>query len=744
MTLKVKAQSRFLLRPLCVEWWDSSRPSLFCALILSELLFIAPPSLYGEYTVWELHNWQITGILVFTIAEVFLILVLAKLALAQRRNLKKLTFQRELEALIAQLAAAFISLPAELVNEEIERAFSHLLQFFDLDRISLFEFSTETAELRPLCSRTVPGIEQPPSLIKLDQLKWAVSRMLQDTRIQASHLDDLPEEAGELKRVMSAHGVRSFIAFPLQRNGDIFAALVFSTTRNERKWEPNVVQLLQTVSDIFRSALERQHAEEAVFQSSTRLTGFIEAAMDAVVAVDRQQRIVVFNSAAERIFGCPAEEALGQSLERFIPQRFRSQHCAHIARFDETGVTNRAMESSAPLWALRASGEEFPIEATISQVQKGGSKLFTAIIRDITERKRSENSLRQGEELKTAILESLNNKVVVVDTKGLVVASTNRKIDFVAGNPLLGAGVGTNYFETCRTEIGENDPEAAMALEGTQAVFDGKRDHFEWDYAPDSASGRSCLLMSVTPLKGQGGIVISFQDTTERKRHEGAIHELSGRLISAQEQERTRIARELHDDVSQQLAVLAIELQQLERFFPEASSEGREQVRSIWKLTHELSMEVQQLSHQLHSAKLEHLGIVAALRGLSREFGAQYNIASDFQCQQAPPAIEAEVALALFRVAQEALHNVAKHSHATNVQIELVGENGNVELRVSDDGVGFDPEGANSQSGLGMISMRERVRFVGGTLSLRSKPSMGTQVEAVVPVTRKAYPPPVM
>ena len=378
------------------------------------------------------------------------------------------------------------------------------------------------------------------------------------------------------------------------------------------------------------------------------------------------------------------------------------------------------------------------MEIDISQAQKGGCKLFTAIIPDITERTRSEDILRQGEDLKTAILESLDNKVVVVDTRGLIVASTDRKFEFVAGNPLLGKGVGTNYFETCRKEIGQNDPEATKALDGARAVFDGKRDHFEWDYAPDLASGKSCLLMSVTPLKGHGGIVISFQDMTARKRHETAIHELSGRLINAQEQERTRIARELHDNVNQQLAVLAIELQQLERFFPEASSEGCEQVRSTWKKAHELSMEVQQLSHQLHSAKLEHLGIVAALRGLSREFGAQHNIASEFQCRQEPLLIDSEVALALFRVAQEALHNVAKHSHATKVRIELVRENGKVALRVSDDGAGFDPEGASSQSGLGMTSMRERVGFVGGTLSIRSKPLMGTQVEAVIPVKRKA------
>jgi signal transduction histidine kinase len=244
--------------------------------------------------------------------------------------------------------------------------------------------------------------------------------------------------------------------------------------------------------------------------------------------------------------------------------------------------------------------------------------------------------------------------------------------------------------------------------------------------------------MSVTPLKGGAlGAVVSHQDITEQMRHERAVRELSGRLINAQEQERSRIARELHDDINQQVAVLAIELQQLERFLPEDSPEGHQKAQGLWKKIHGVSTEIHHISHQLHSAKLEHLGLIAALRGLCNEFSAQYKIRADFQAWQVPPALSPDISLGLFRVAQEGLHNVAKHSRAEKVRVDLIGRDDKVLLRVLDDGVGFDSDTITHQTGLGMISMSERIRLVGGTLSVSSKPSMGTQVEAAIPLSRR-------
>ena len=688
-----------------------------------------------EYTVWELYKWQIVGIIVLILVLAALIVNLIRLTLAQGRHVRQLAHQGEQETLIAELAAAFINLPEEEFTTEIEKSFQRVLEFFDLDRVSLFDFSGQTLRLRLLCARTSTGINQPPGVVEVPR---AASQLLQGTPVVVSRLSQLPDEAGPLREVLGNNGVLSLAAFPLQHNGKAFATLTFSTVRNEREWNPDVVQAMGTIADIVGSALKRKNAEEAVHESQHRLTGIVESAMDAIIAVDDQQRIVVFNATAERIFGCPMDEALGLPLERFIPQRFRDQHHAHVSRFAETGVTNRAMGAQGVLYALRSNGEEFPIEASISQVKKEGGKLFTVIIRDITERAKAEHALEKSHQLNASILESLRNHVAVLDSDGTIVAATKQAREFAAatGINLLDLHVGANYFDLCRAAVEAGDSDVAAALAGVRTICDGKRDYFELEHDYRVGVDERWFLMSVTPLKASdSGVVISHQDITERKRHEQAIRDLSGRLITAQELERSRIARELHDDINQQVAMLAIELQQLESFLPESSPEGRERVQALWKKTHGLSKEIQHLSHQLHSAKLEHLGITAALRGLCEEFSAQHKIKTDFQFREVPPGLNSDISLSLFRVAQESLHNVAKHSSANQVRMELVGSGDKIVLRVSDDGIGFDPAAHRDHDGLGLISMNERIRLVGGTLALSSVLSLGTKVEATIPLS---------
>jgi PAS domain S-box-containing protein len=163
---------------------------------------------------------------------------------------------------------------------------------------------------------------------------------------------------------------------------------------------------------------ERKRAEQAVSQSQSRLNGVIESATDAILTIDSRHRVILFNAAAEKMFGCPAAEALGQSVERFLPERFRAQHGQHIRRFGQTGVTNRSMGALGALWAVRANGEEFQIEASISQVQAGAEKLFTVILRDVTQQKAAEREIhRLNEELesrvvqRTAQLEAANKEL---------------------------------------------------------------------------------------------------------------------------------------------------------------------------------------------------------------------------------------------------------------------------------------------------------------------------------------------
>ncbi len=360
------------------------------------------------------------------------------------------------------------------MNPEIALSLQQLSEFFDLDRISLFEFSAETARLHLLCAFTAPGLERPPDVLDLSQEPLAASQILRETAIFATNLDQLPDESGALKEVLHRRGVRSIAIFPLKHGDDTFAALAFSTVRNEREWNQDLVQALRTIADIFASALERRRTEKELAESRNRLTGIVESATDAIIAVNMHQRIVVFNDAAEKMFRCPAERALGQSVEQFIPNRFRSQHARYISEFGEAGVTNRSMGGAlSALTALRAGGEEFPIEASISQVQMDGGKLFTVIIRDITERQRAEQLLRESHQLNASILESQRNHVAGLDSKGMIIAATKREPGFagVAGIDLLDLRVGGNYFDMGKAAAEAGDSDVAAALSGVQSIY---------------------------------------------------------------------------------------------------------------------------------------------------------------------------------------------------------------------------------------------------------------------------------
>ncbi len=234
------------------------------------------------------------------------------------------------------------------------------------------------------------------------------------------------------------------------------------------------------------------------------------------------------------------------------------------------------------------------------------------------------------------------------------------------------------------------------------------------------------------------GYIGSCVDITERKSSEKSLEELSGRLIAGQEAERARIARDLHDDFSQRLALLSIGLGRLWKKRPESEEEQRALTRDLWEQTKEISSDVHRLSHQLHSSKLEHVGLTPTLRGLCEELSEKYMIRMEFREYGVPTEIPKDVALCLFRIAQEALSNVAKYSQAAQAQVELRHAPNETQLRIADAGVGFDPALKRADAGIGLVSMRERLRLVGGALSVQSAPGAGTEIRATVPLPAAA------
>jgi PAS domain S-box-containing protein len=239
-----------------------------------------------------------------------------------------------------------------------------------------------------------------------------------------------------------------------------------------------------------------------------------------------------------------------------------------------------------------------------------------------------------------------------------------------------------------------------------------------------------------TPAGEFAGFIGSCMDITDRRSAEQSILELSGRLISAQEDERARIARELHDDFSQRLALLAMQLGQVSESLPRSSKAADKKINIMWEGISELSADIHRLSHQLHSSKLHHVGLMAAARSLCDEIGQQHHIQIEFVHRDLPEEIPPDVELCFFRIVQEALNNIVKHSGAKQAHVQFVGTASHIRLRIVDSGVGFDPSANSVRGGLGLASMRERLRLLRGSLALHSRHMEGTEILVEVPLAQ--------
>jgi PAS domain S-box-containing protein len=610
--------------------------------------------------------------------------------------------------------------------------------------------------------------------------------------------------------------------------------------------------ILSAIADI----TENKQIQEKLRESEKRLSNIIGSAMDAIIAADEEQQIVLFNTAAEKMFGCTAGEAIGSDVNRFVPQRFASEHKTHIHLFGESGISSRAMGRLGTLRAVRANGEEFPIEVSISQVETEGKRLFTAIIRDVTERCQAEKALRDSEERYRSLIASANDWVWEVDADGvytyaapqcrgilgyepaeligktpfdlmppdesvrvaaifnaiaaerktfrgleninlhkdghLVVLETNgvpilddqgqfhgyrgmdrditerrqaeslireseQRFRLVANTAPVLIWMSDpdrlcNYFNQpwldftgrpLEAELGNGwaegvHPEDLNAcLDAYTLAFD-RRVSFQLMYRLRRHDGEYRWVQDIgvprfNPDGSFAGYIGSCVDVTDRKLAEEALANMGRKLIEAHEEERTWIARELHDDINQRIALLTIELERWNQHVPGSAVDLHEHIHHARQRLSDISKDIQSLSHRLHSSKLEYLGIVAAASSFCKELSEQQKVLVEFSHSDMPHTVPWEISLCVFRVLQEALQNAVKHSGDRHIKVELRGAPDEIQLTVSDLGSGFDPQNSVHSRGLGLISMRERLRLVNGELSIKSAPGRGTTIHARVP-----------
>jgi PAS domain S-box-containing protein len=250
-------------------------------------------------------------------------------------------------------------------------------------------------------------------------------------------------------------------------------------------------------------------------------------------------------------------------------------------------------------------------------------------------------------------------------------------------------------------------------------------------------------------LPSAGRLVLAtIVDISMRKQAEEGLRlsqielrRLTGRLLQAQEAESRRIARELHDDLGQRLALLTVEMDLLRQRPPEAADQLGVRMQELLAQVRHLSSSVHDLSHQLHPSKLEQLGLVPAIGGLCHELAHSHGLKIEFTHGQLPPVIPSDTAVCLYRIAQEGLRNAIKHSGAQRAGVELSGTADAVSLQIVDDGAGFDPRLVQGKGGLGLVSMRERVLHLGGEIAIDSQPSGGTRLRVRLPLMEASKTP---
>jgi PAS domain S-box-containing protein len=406
--------------------------------------------------------------------------------------------------------------------------------------------------------------------------------------------------------------------------GDPPLAIGISMTQDHilRKWTQHawLVTPLAALTAILLGAmsmlLARQIKEDTnlrrqAIEGQTRLAAIMDSAMDAIITVDALQRIVLFNDAAENIFGLSRDQALGSSLERLIPDRFKAAHGKHVQRFGDTGDTTRRMGAKLVLFGLRATGEEFPIDASISQVTVDGQKFFTVILRDVTERVQSD---------------------------------------------------------------------AAIA-----------RSHAD--------------------LRG-----------------------LSRAANEALESERRRVARELHDELGQQLTAMKIDMTELEHALAIEKLDLQTRCVHLRGLIDQTVASTRRIAADLRPLMLDDLGLGAALEWLAQNTSQRTGIGVRLAIDEALTEVPDPHASTIFRIVQESLTNVARHASASKVDIEVRSDNAHALVSVRDNGRGIAAGDQNKRGSFGLLGIKERARLLGGHASIENHPGGGAVVKAHLPL----------
>lgn len=481
---------------------------------------------------------------------------------------------------------------------------------------------------------------------------------------------------------------------------------------------------------------EQRQVEQALRESEELLKTFVRYVPAAVAMLDSDMRYVQVSDRWCADYALRSEDIVGRlHYEIFpdIPDHWKEIHRRCLAgetlRRDEDRWERAHGETTWLHWEIRPWGER--------NGKPEGVLIFTE---DITARKRIEATLRESEATIRTLLETAAQAIVAVDTGGAVVLANRMAEEMFGYGPgeLLAIPLESLVPERFRTRhvshragFANNSRTRPMGI-GLD-LHGLRKDGAEFPIEVSlSTVGTSRGPLSVAFVSD---ITLRKQAETSLRNSERELRALARSLLTAQEDERRRVARDLHDDVTQRLALLSINIGKLAAGIPSSVEEIKTQLQDCQSEALEAANEVRRVSHGLHPSVIQDFGLSPALEEFCAEFAKAQGIMVTFDGPDDDAGLSPDGASCLYRVAQECLHNAAKHACATEIRVALAATGATMQLVVADNGAGFSAEGHRINRGLGLMSMKERIRMANGTFSISSEPGQGTEVVASLPLS---------
>jgi len=490
-------------------------------------------------------------------------------------------------------------------------------------------------------------------------------------------------------------------------------------------------------SGIARDITERKRVEETLHKSEERLRLAQQVARVGAFERDIQTGIVTWTPEMESMYGLPAGSFDGSraAFENLVHRDDR----ARVIELLE-GALKTGQPTNGEWRAVWPDGNVHWIDARwqVLMNESGAPSRVVGVSMDVTERKLAEEALmtlnRALEERTRALQERQELLKIFIQNVPVGAVMLDRDLRYLQVSDRFCADYGVDGSQLVGRSHYEMFPDIPPQWkEIHQRAIQGETLRAEEDHWERKGGGTTWVRWEVRPWWNSeglpGGILIFTENITRRKQMEEALSQMSRKLIESQEQERARIGRELHDDISQRLAMVAVKLEQLQ----ENPTEMESRLRDLRKETTEIADDVQALSHELHSSKLEYLGVVAGLRSWCSELAERQRMEINFK-SDVSSALPLDIGVCLLRVLQESLHNAMKYSGVKGVDVQVSEHSNEVQLTISDSGRGFDLRAAQQGRGLGLTSMQERVRLVNGTIAIESMPHAGTTIRVRVPI----------